>query len=57
VENIVAAEMPSYEINRDRSSSEKDQETCWAEHLKEVLNRPAPEGEPDTPEAEEVSKC
>jgi len=34
-------------------TSEKDQEARWVEHFKEVLNRPAPEVEPDIPEAEE----
>jgi len=36
-------------------TTEKDQEARWVEHFKEVLNRPAPEVEPDTdiPEAEE----
>ena len=34
-------------------NSEKDQEARWVEHFKEVLNRPAPEVEPDIPEAEE----
>jgi len=34
-------------------TTEKDQETRWVEHFKEVLNRPAPEEEPDIPEAEE----
>ena len=34
-------------------TTEKDQEPRWVEHFKEVLNRPAPEQEPDIPEAEE----
>ena len=34
-------------------TSEKDQEARWVEHFKEVLNRPAPEVEPDVPEAQE----
>ena len=34
-------------------TTEKDQEARWGEHFKEVLNRPAPEEEPDIPEAEE----
>ena len=34
-------------------TSEKDQEERWVEHVKEVLNRPAPEEEPDILEAEE----
>ena len=34
-------------------TSEKDQEARWVEHFKEVLNRPAPEEEPDISEAEE----
>ena len=48
----MAAEIPPYEINKD-SSSENDQEARWVEHFKEVLNIPAPEEEPDIPEAEE----
>ena len=34
-------------------TSEKDQETRWVKHFKEVLDRPALEEEPDIPEAEE----
>jgi len=49
----VPAEMPPCEINKDRSSPDKDKETRWVEHFKEVLNRPASEEEPDIPEAEE----
>ena len=34
-------------------TSEKGQEALWVEHFMEVLNRPAPQEEPDIPEAEE----
>ena len=37
---------------RQLLTTEKDQEARWEEHFKEVLNRPAPEEEPDIPEAE-----
>ena len=33
-------------------TSEKDQEAHWLEHFQEVFYRPAPEEEPDIPEAE-----
>ena len=44
---------PIRDIQRQLLTSEKDPEARWVEHFKEVLNRPAPEEEPDIPEAEE----
>ena len=39
-------------------TSEKDQETRWVKHFKEVFGRPALEEEPEIPETEEdVSVC
>ena len=44
---------PIRDKQRHVPTSEKDQKARWVEHVKEVLNRPAPEEEPVIPEAEE----
>ena len=38
----------------EMSPYDRDQEACWVEHFKEVLDQPAPEEEPDIPAAEEA---
>ena len=45
--------VPIWDKQGQLLTSEKDQEACWVEHFKEVLDRPAPEEEPDRPEAAE----
>ena len=45
--------MSPYEINKDSYSPRKRPRSTLGEHFKDVLNRPAPEEEPDIPEAEE----